>query len=68
MKKLVPLLIAACVGGCVASAAPAIADVMKETVADATVMITFTDLQDGERRYMVCAPLNPAESSAPTYK
>lgn len=58
MKKYVSLLLAAIVGGCVAHTVPAFADAA-EDVAEATMMIVFTDLETGARRNMICAPVNP---------
>lgn len=59
MKKVIPLILAALVGGCLAQTVPAFADAA-EDVADATMMIVFSDLETGARRTMICAPVNPS--------
>lgn len=58
MKKVIPLVLAALVGGCLAQTVPAFADVASD-VRDATMMFVLTDLESGARRTMICAPVDP---------
>lgn len=57
MKKVIPLILAALVGGCLAQTVPAFADVADD-VRDATMMFVLTDLETGARRTMICAPVD----------
>ncbi len=67
MKKLIPLLLAAALGGCFTAAVPAFSSAVEKTI-DATMMIVIVDMQSGERRQVVCAPVSDVSNSTSTYK
>lgn len=65
-KHIIPSLIAVLLGGCIA-AAPAFT---QDTVAEAKVMFTVTDIDTGAQLYFACAPVGTGQIQTPprTYK
>lgn len=55
MKKVIPLVLAALVGGCLAQTVPAFADAI-ENVTKATIAIVVVDTDTGAKRTLICAP------------